>query len=389
MESDPMHEYGRRLEEFRSEGRLRVIPHHHADAGFVDMVSNDYLGLAARQKEFMDDFIVRYGSLPMSASASRLLAQHQNAFNTLERRLEQLYGRPALLFNSGWHANTGIIGALAVPGTLFLADKMVHASMIDGLTQRGCEFERWRHNDVASLRKLIEWKGEGYDRIVVMAESIYSMDGDLAPLTELVALKKEYPNIILYIDEAHGFGVRGDRGLGLCEEMGVTDDVDIIMCTLGKAGASAGAFAVTSPMMKSYLINASRSLIFSTSLPPMQAAWSLTMLEAILEMRDERERLSMLSRHFRELLADATGIEIPGESQIVPLIVGDTERCFRICHALEDVGIAALPIRHPTVPRGTERIRFSLNAALTEDNLEQAAEVVKTVFKEDKAFTKR
>lgn len=389
MESDPMQAYYSMLEGFRHEGRLRVIPAHHAAQGFVDMVSNDYLGLASRQGKFMESFLRCYGTLPMSASASRLLAPHQATFNALESRLEQLYGRPALLFNSGWHANTGIIGALAVPGTLFLADKMVHASMIDGLTQRGCEFERWRHNDVASLRKLIERKGEGYERIVVMAESIYSMDGDLAPLTELVALKKEYPNIILDIDEAHGFGVRGDRGLGLCEEMGVTDDVDIIMCTLGKAGASAGAFAVTSPMMKSYLINASRSLIFSTSLPPMQAAWSLTMLEAILEMKDERELLSMLSRRFGELLTDATGIEIPGESQIVPLVVGDTERCFRICHALEEAGIAALPIRHPTVARGTERIRFSLNAALTDDNLERAAEVVKTVFKEDKAFTER
>ncbi len=383
MENDPLQEYGRRLEEFRDEGRLRVIPHHRADGGFIDMVSNDYLGLAERQGEFMDGFLKRYGRFPMSASASRLLAQHQGAFKALENRLEQLYGRPALLFNSGWHANTGIVGALAVPGTLFLADKLVHASMIDGLTQRGCEFERWRHNDISSLRKLIDRKGKEYERIVVLAESIYSMDGDLAPIEQLVALKKEYPQIILYIDEAHGYGVRGEQGLGLCEEWEVIDEVDIIMCTLGKAGASAGAFAVTSPMMKSYLINASRSLIFSTSLPPLQAAWSLTMLEAILGMREERERLARLSRRFRELLADATGKEIPGESQIVPLIVGDTAHCFQICHALEEAGIAALPIRHPTVARGTERIRFSLNAALHDEDLVKTADVVRHIFNED------
>jgi 8-amino-7-oxononanoate synthase len=372
-----MSDYREIIEGYKEEGRFRVLPPDRSDAEIVDLASNDYMGLGARYDEFRTEFEARYGALPYSSSASRLLSRHQMPYARLERKLGEMYGREALLFNSGYHANVGITSALNIPGTIFLADKLIHASAIDGLTMRKCEFERWRHNDTEHLRRLIEKHYAKAERIIVIAEAVYSMDGDCAPLQELVALRREFPKVILYIDEAHSFGVFGKGGAGLCFEQGVLADVDILMGTFGKACASSGAFAAISAEMKDYLINSARSFIFSTAIPPICVAWTEFMIDKLLGMDAERAHLKQISAQFRAALEEMTGVKNPSSSQIVPLLIGDAEKAVAFSHKLEEAGVLALPIRKPTVPAGTERIRFSLHAGLRDSEVAEIERIIK------------
>ncbi|MDD6228800.1 MAG: 8-amino-7-oxononanoate synthase [Bacteroidales bacterium] len=362
--------YRRVLEGFAAESRLRTIPRNHNRSEWLDMTSNDYMGLSSMH-EITDEFHKKQGNEypSFSASASRLLSLDQTHHLDLESMLGSLYARPALLFNSGYHANTGIIAALNLPGTLFVADKLIHASMIDGLMMGRCEFVRFPHNDVQALERVLEREAPKRERIIILVESIYSMDGDMAPLRQLVAMRNKYPNVLLYVDEAHAFGVRGKRGLGLSEELGVTDSIDLLIGTLGKAACSCGAFVVADAIMINYIANCARSFIFSTALPPVNQAWSMHTIRALLEMEREREHLRELSVYFREKLRQA-GYDVPeGDSPIVPLLTGDAAQALALSSRLRDAGILALPIRRPTVPPGGERIRFSLSAKLTTENI--------------------
>lgn len=367
--------YRRILDELQSEARRRVIPSHRHYGDWLDLCSNDYMGLSRFDTELKQDFLARFADAAFSASASRLLALNQSTHNLLEEKFEGLYGNPALLFNSGYHANTGIISALNINDTLFVADKLIHASMIDGLVQGRCQFKRFPHNDIAAVTRILEKESSGHDHIVILVESIYSMDGDKAPLRELVALRDRYQNVLLYVDEAHAFGVRGARGLGLCEELDLLRKVDILIGTLGKAAYSAGAFCIVPQALKDYLINFARSFIFSTALPPANIAWSIVTIDRLLTMNGDREYLKALSRKVHERL-DGTDNDTP----IVPIHIGDAANAVAVSRRLADDGILALPIRRPTVPPGMERIRVSLNAGLTHadiDRLYNSIEAVK------------
>lgn len=366
----PTESYRNILSHLQKENRLRSIPLPDPDAfKRLDLVSNDYLGLAQEADKYKTEFFRRFPDADFSSSASRLLSRKNDYHLQLEMLLEKLYRRPALLFNSGYHANVGIIQALAIPGTLFIADKLVHASAIDGLRLCGADYKRFAHNDLKKLSRLIKQNYEEYNRIIVVVESIYSMDGDIAPLKKLVELKKKYPKLLIYVDEAHAFGVRGDRGLGLCEELGIINKVDFIIGTLGKAAASAGAFVISSQLMKDYLLNCARSFIFSTAISPAQAAWSILMIEKIVGMSARRLHLKRLSSTFVKLLSDKANIESPSESQIVPVIIGDAGEALLFSRYLKEQGFDALAIRRPTVAAGSERIRFSLNALLEKDDI--------------------
>lgn len=357
------------LEGYDNESRLRHIPQDHTEGLTIDLVSNDYMGLGSRWKEFVQEFQQRFPDASFSSSASRLLSPRQDDYAKLEEFISALYQKEVLMFNSGYHANVGIIQALNVPGTVFLCDKLIHASMIDGLNLSKAEFSRWRHNDIGSLSKLLE-RHRDEERCIVVVESLYSMDGDFSPLREIVALKNEYPNMILYVDEAHAFGTLGSRGLGLSEQLGLVDNVDILVGTLGKAAASSGAFVATSPLLKQFFINSSRSFIFSTAIPPASAAWSRLMIEKLLSMDNERAHLEKISERFRKGIEQITGQESVSNSHIIPLMVGDAHKAMQISAHLSTCGINALPIRRPTVPPGTERIRFSLSASLSERQID-------------------
>jgi 8-amino-7-oxononanoate synthase len=356
------------LNELAASGNLRVIPAQAANDAY-DFSSNDYLGLS-ENIDLRADFLrgVTADTFFPSSSASRLLSARQNAYAELEQFIGKLYGRSALLFNSGYHANTGMIGALGSSSTLFVADKLVHASIIDGLVMSRSKFERFRHNDYDHMCRIIDRYGKDYDRVVVVAESVYSMDGDAADIDKLVEAKRLHKNVLLYVDEAHAVGVLGDRGLGLCQGK----DVDIMVGTFGKALASEGAFAVMSPVVREYMVNRCRSLIFSTALSPFAAMWSMTTLRRSLEMDAERARLHSLAEQLQAVLGS------PIASHIQPYIVGDAQRCVELSHRLLEGGAKVLPIRTPTVPPGTERLRFSLSAALPD----AALTTLRTVFRQ-------
>lgn len=353
--------YSETIDQLRAANNLRTIPEDSATDGLIDLSSNDYLGIGT-DSELRRLFFSTLDELPaMSASASRLLAANQKEFSALESLLCDLYGRRVLLFNSGYHANTGIVSALARGRTLIVADKLVHASIIDGMILSKARFERFRHNDAGHLRQILERNAADYDRVLIICESIYSMDGDIAPLAEIADCKTA--NSLLYVDEAHAFGVMGRDGLGLAVDI---PEVDILVGTMGKAIGSVGAFAAVSDFsLRDYLVNSARPFIFSTALPPINCAWSRFVIERLpdADMEARRRRLRELSRALGAILST------PAPTHIQPLIVGDSARAIALSGKLRRNGFKVLPIRTPTVPAGTERLRFSLSANLSTEQL--------------------
>lgn len=363
------------LNSLRESGNFRYIPDEQT-AGVTDLSSNDYLGLGARDDLRDAFFATKASRQAMSASASRLLGAIQQPYASLEHLLSESYGhgREALLFNSGYHANTGLVSALADKSTLIVADRLVHASIIDGIKLSGAQFTRFPHNDFGRLDKIISSKINDYSRILVIVESVYSMDGDTADIRALTDIKQRHGDrITLYVDEAHAVGVCGPAGLGLTAAADAVADVDIIVGTFGKALASVGAFAVMSPTMRDFMVNKARSLIFSTALPPLNIAWTEYIFRHMLTMDSERHTLATLGH----CLADALGCEEPGH--IRPLIVGDPRLAVELSHKLLRAGFKVLPIRTPTVPPGTERLRFSLSAAISADEISRLGQTLKDI----------
>ena len=326
------------------EGNLRTLPEAEHDGVWIgqdgrrmlNVASNDYLGLASDrglQEEFLRSVPERDRLL--SASSSRLLTGNFAVHRELEVLLAGRFGREsALTFSSGYHLNTGILPAVADGHTLILADKLVHASLIDGIRLSAARCIRYRHQDYRQLQSLVEKHHAAFDRLIIVTESVFSMDGDVAPLAALAELKKAYPNVMLYVDEAHAVGVRGKRGLGIAEEQGCLADIDFLCGTFGKALASVGAYVVCSRLMHDYLVNRMRTLIFTTGYP------------------------------------------CPSESHIVPLVVGESEKAVLKAAEMQRNGFYVLPVRPPTVPEGTSRLRLSLTAALPEAEVERLVEAI-------------
>ena len=368
------------LQELKEKSNLRKLPAitHEGRNVIVDgrqmlnLSSNDYLGLANDRKlrrEFRETLTTET-FLPTSSS-SRLLTGNFSIYDRLEQQLADSFGtEAALTFNSGYHANTGILPAVSNTHTLILADKLVHASLIDGIRLSTAKCIRYRHNEYNQLERLLQVNHSEYERIIVVTESIFSMDGDEADLRELVRLKKQYPNVLLYVDEAHAFGVRGQRGLGCAEEQDCINDIDFLVGTFGKALASAGAYIVCRKVIREYLINKMRTFIFTTALPPVTVQWTSFMLERLSGFRQRRETLRFFSNQLREALKNK-GYDCPSTSHIVPLITGESCVAIRKAEELQRKGFYALPVRPPTVPEGTSRIRFSLTAEVRESEMEK------------------
>lgn len=358
----------RRLPQMIHDGRDVVV----GGQRMLNLSSNDYLGLAA-DRELREEFLQTLtpdNFLPTSSS-SRLLTGNFSIYEELEAELAALFGtEAALVLNSGYHANMGILPAVSNQHTLILADKLVHASIIDGIRLTTARCIRYRHNDLAQLERLLEQNHSYYQQIIVVTESIFSMDGDQADLQALVGLKRKYTNVLLYVDEAHAFGVRGKRGLGCAEEAGCIKDIDFLVGTFGKAAASAGAYIVCSRVIREYLVNRMRTLIFTTALPPINIAWTLFVVRKLAGMHERREHLAKINRMLREAL-QTKGYQCPSTSHIVPMIIGSSEDTVLRAEALQRHGFYALPVRPPTVPEGTSRIRFSLTAEIKEQEIEK------------------
>ncbi|HDR1006322.1 TPA: 8-amino-7-oxononanoate synthase [Pasteurella multocida] len=373
--------YQQQLADLKAQNQFRQLPQlihrgrfiQRGDNTMLNMSSNDYLGLANNEALRQAFFTQYQDQLPaLTSSSSRLLTGSFPIYDELESLMAQAFGREtALLFNSGYHANIGILPALADKKTLIVADKLVHASMIDGIRLAQCEFVRFRHHDYVHLEQILQKNDRTFKRIIVVTESVFSMDGDCADLTQLVALKRRYPQVMLYVDEAHAIGVLGEKGLGLAEQQGCINQIDILVGTFGKALGSMGAYVICDQVIRDYLVNKMRPLIFSTALPPFNVAWTHFVFQQLPHLQAERAHLAQLSQHLRQAIVDIFQVPMPSESCIVPYILGDNELTVRTAQRLQQQGYYCLPIRPPTVPKGTSRIRFSLTADMQVAEVEQ------------------
>lgn len=375
---NPLQSLEEELALLQSKSNLRRLPdtHHRGkevvtEVGtMLNLSSNDYLGLAtdvSLREEFLHG-LTPDTFLPTSSS-SRLLTGNFDIYTRLENRLAAMFGKEAaLVFNSGYHMNTGILPAVSDARTLILADKLVHASIIDGIRLSAARCIRYRHNHYGQLEQLLSMHHQDYEKIIIVTESIFSMDGDEADLRRLVELKHAYDNVLLYVDEAHGVGVRGKHGLGCAEEQGCIADIDFLCGTFGKALASVGGYIVCSRVIRDYLVNKMRTLIFTTALPPVNLMWTLFILERLEGFTARREHLQKISSLLKDALLER-GYDCPSTSHILPMTIGDSGNTVWKAEDLQRKGFYALPVRPPTVPEGTSRIRFSLTAAVTEEEI--------------------
>ncbi len=378
---DFLNELQAETEKLRESGRIRSLREieplgrglcRFQGRTYHNFSGNDYLGLAA-DSALRKLFFAQYPDaatpeLALSAASSRLLTGNTPAYVRLEEKLSRMYhNRAALVFNSGYHANIGILPALAKSGDLILSDKLNHASIIDGLRLGDAEFKRYPHLDYEHLEKLLKEKRAAYKRVFLVTESIFSMDGDEADLARFVELKRKY-DCILLVDEAHSVGVRGPAGAGLAAEQGVAGDIDVLIGTFGKAFGSAGAYAITAPEVKQYLVDHMRPLIFTTGLPPAVLNWSSFTLDRAAGMDSERAKLRRMADTMRAAFGEHT---VPGVSQIIPYLVGADQAALDRAAEFQARGILVFAIRPPTVPPGTARLRFSLTAAADETILKE------------------
>lgn len=345
------------------------------------LCSNNYLGLADSPAliQASVEAAEHYGT---SSGASRLVSGTMALHELLEAEIAAFKRtEAALIFNSGYAANTGIIGALVGRGDVIFSDRLNHASIIDGALLSSARLIRYPHNDVSALETLLK-RHRGTGRALIVTDAVFSMDGDIAPLRELVELKKAH-NALLLVDDAHGSGVLGEDGSGTAGLLGVSGDVDILMGTFGKALGSFGAYAALSAELRALLVNRARSFIFSTSLPPAVLGASLAALKIVRSPAGKvlRENLAINAAHFRRLLSEA-GFHLPeGTTQIVPVLTVQAETTMRFSEMLLEEGIFAQGIRPPTVPAGACRLRCTAMASHTRQDMEWAADRITTVGK--------
>lgn len=332
----------------------------------VNLSSNNYLGFADNKKitkEFLNEVGDKYS---FGSASARLLTGTLPVYKELEDLISQLFRKEkTLLFNSGYHANVGINSCIAGKGDVIFSDKLNHASIIDGMRLSEGKFFRFPHKNMEALEKLLTRERKNFNNAIIVSESVFSMDGDIADIEKLVELKEKF-NCILVLDEAHAFGVFGQNGLGVTEKLGIIDKVDLIVGTFGKAIGSMGAFATGSQTLVDYLTNKARSFIFSTALPPINIAFSKWIIENKLPQTLEK-RQRMLS----------IGQKAGSESHIIPVIIGGNKETVDTCEILFHNGFFTLPIRPPTVPEGTSRLRLSLTTDITEKELFDAISLAK------------
>jgi 8-amino-7-oxononanoate synthase len=337
------------------------------------LCSNNYLGLAdhPRVREAAADAAMRWG---VGAGSSRLVSGTMTIHRRLEERLAAFeHTESALLFGSGYLANVGVISALAGRGEVVLSDELNHASIIDGCRLSRAETRVYDHCDLDHLEALLrECDGRAS---VIVTDSVFSMDGDVAPLTGIVELAQRYDCRVV-VDEAHGTGCVGPNGRGAVAEAGLEGEVDVVIGTLGKSLGAYGAYAACSAEMAQFLTNSARSLIFSTAPPPPAVAGALAALELLIEQPRRVEKLQHNADVLRDELA-REGFEVAGSTtQIVPLIVGDAGLAMRICETALEAGVFAQAIRPPTVPDGTSRLRLAVMASHSQAELREAAKTL-------------
>jgi 8-amino-7-oxononanoate synthase len=378
-----------RLAKIRNRGlyrRMRCVSGPQGPRVLLDgkpvllLCSNNYLGLAdhPRVREAAAEAAMRYGA---GSGASRLVSGNMTIHRRLEEQLSGFKASDAcLLFGSGYLANVGVVSALAREGDVVFSDALNHASIVDGCRLARAETFVYRHVDVDHL----EWglrRAAGRGSLIV-TDGVFSMDGDVAPLPEIVELAQRHDARVM-VDEAHGTGVLGPGGRGAVAAAGLEHEIDLIVGTLGKALGSYGAYVCCDQQMAKYLINTARTLIFSTALPPPAVAAAMAALELLREQPRRVEKLQRNSVVLREALGES-GLSVPdGETPIVPLIVGEPTDAVRASERALESGIFAQAIRPPTVPAGSSRLRLAVMASHTKSELREAAATLAAAVPDD------
>lgn len=336
---------------------------------YLNFCSNDYLGLANHPKliEAANNALQKYGT---GSGASHLVCGHSDVHQQLELELAQWTRRSrALLFSTGYMANLGVITALLGRSDQVFQDRLNHASLLDGGLLSGAKMQRFKHNDIEDLQTRLEAKTKG--NALVAVDGVFSMDGDLAPLPQMAEVAAQH-QAWLMVDDAHGLGVLGDQGAGICNHFNLGEQqVPVLMGTLGKAVGSFGAFVAGSEALIEALIQFARPYIYTTALPPAVAAASLASVQLIRANEPLRERLQGLIRYFRQGLEQLALPPSSSTTAIQPLLLGDEQRALAWSNSLKEQGIWVAAIRPPTVPKGTSRLRITLSAAHSKDHIDQ------------------
>ena len=368
------------LEKLEKNNQQRIIPNINSKSDgkividgveYVNLASNDYLGISTKI-DLLREFELNHKEILYSSASARLLTGSSPEYKALEQTVAEIFDKEsALIFNTGYQANLGVITALAEKGDVVFSDKLNHASIIDGVQLAKGDFFRYKHLDYENLEKLLQKERGKYKRAIIVSESVFSMDGDIADINKLVELKKKY-DCLLMIDEAHAFCACGKWLSGISQGK----DVDIITATFGKAVGSFGAFCVSNEAIISYLINKARSFIFSTSVPPINIAWSNWILT---EKRDyilkQKLKLENLVKSVHNILK-IRGYETVSSSQIIPIIIGDNESTIKISEKLRSMGYYIPAIRPPTVPSGTSRLRISLTSDTKSEDIARVLDAI-------------
>jgi 8-amino-7-oxononanoate synthase len=363
----------RRILESPQSARVTVDGHE-----FVAFCSNDYLGLAADLR-LIAAACEGARADGVGAGASHLILGHTTAHDRLEGALAQFVQLPrALLFSTGYMANLGIITALVGRHDDVFADKLNHASLNDAALLSRANFKRYAHADLAALERLLA--ASGARRKLVVTDAVFSMDGDIAPLPQLLTLCERFDAWLL-LDDAHGFGVLGATGSGVLEHFKVASPRIIYMATLGKAAGVAGAFAAGESALIEALIQGARTYIYTTATPPMLAHALLVSLEIIARENGRRQRLARLIEQLRAGVAGLRWHLMPSHTAIQPLVIGGNSDALRVANALAERGVLVPAIRPPTVPAGTARLRISLSAAHTDEDVSRLIDALHHVAK--------
>jgi len=366
---NPLEEFEARLAatlaELRAAGLLRQMRLPHG----IDFVSNDYLGLAAHPyiSERMTEALVR---LPAGSGGSRLLRGHHEVFQQVEERLAAFSGtEAALLYGSGYAANVGLMQAIVSPADLIVSDELNHASLIDGIRLTKARTEIYAHQNLDALKAALKAPRTG--RAIVVTESVFSMDGDLTPLTDIADIAQRHA-AVLVVDEAHATGLWGARGSGRVEALGLRDRVLATVHTGGKSFGSGGAWVAGSRRLCDVMVNRARSFIFSTAPLPVLAAALDAGLDMMAREPQRRAEVHRKAAWLRQKLAEVD-INVGGASPIVPVIAGSNESALELQAGLLDAGFDVRAIRPPTVPRGTARLRVTVRYPVSDDDLSRFA----------------
>jgi 8-amino-7-oxononanoate synthase len=360
------------LEALREDSQLRALDH----LGGINLCSNDYLGLAcdARLKQAV---IASVGNTyAMGSTGSRLLSGNAPEWEELETEFAVFAGtEAALYFGSGYAANVGLLSSLLKPGDTVFSDALNHASLIDGMRLSGAHKVIYPHGDMQFLESALRERMGNAGAKLIVTESVFSMEGDVAPLETLVRLARKY-DAELVIDEAHATGVCGPEGRGVAAELGFEREILAIVHTCGKALASAGAFVCCGSELRNYLVNRARTFIFSTAMPPYIAGQIRAALAIARSADDRRTHLRQLATALREKLSAAGIGTAPSTTHIIPVFLGGNEAALHVAAELQASGFAVKAIRPPTVPAGTARVRISLTSRITMEEIDRLADVI-------------